>query len=90
MEEVYRIIQFDENKYYEYAMKTKTEGKCPNERHYTSNKLIFLGKYKKSITFGSFGDGRSGCEIFIDDDGKEIKIYYDYEGNTCFRERVIT
>ncbi len=86
MEEVFRIIQFD--KYYEYALKTKTEGKCPNEKYYTSNKLIFLGKYKESITFGNFEDGRSGCEIFIDDNGKEI--YYDYEGNTRFRERVIT
>lgn len=86
MEEVFRIIQFDKNKYYEYAMKTKTEGKWPNEKHYTNNKLIFLGKYKESIIFGNFGDGRSGCEIFIDDDGKEKRINYDYEGNICFRE----
>ena len=86
MEEVFRIIQFDKNKFYEYAMKTKTEGRWPNEKHYTTNKLIFLGKYKESITWGNFGDGRGGCEIFIDDDGKEKRINYDYEGNTCFRE----
>ena len=84
MTEVFRIIKFDPNKEYEIALKTYTEGKWPNERHYTTNKLEYLGKWVRQERWG-YGDGSSGSEIF-NNEGEEKMIVYDYAGNTCFRE----
>ena len=82
--EVYRLTTFSKDMYYEFAIKTRTEGKWPNERHYTSNKPQYLGKYLNSENWG-YGDNRGGAENFIDETGKKTKIIYDYAGLTCFR-----
>lgn len=82
--EVFRVIKFDKDKCYEFALKTNTEGMWPNEKHYTEHPLQYLGKYTHSEFWGS-GDGRTGAEYF-DDNGKKTRIEYDYEGRTCFRE----
>ena len=50
--EVFRIIKFDKDKCYEVALKTKTEGKWPNQRYYTKNPLKYVGKYTHSERWG--------------------------------------
>lgn len=82
--EVFRSLQFDTNKYYEFAIKTRTEGNYPNQKYYTTNEPKYLGKYVKSEEWG-WGDGRGGAEYFVDN-GVINRIEYDYCGNTCFRE----
>jgi hypothetical protein len=84
--EMFRIIKFDPTKCYEFALKTRTEGKWPNERYFTTNALRYVGYYKSSARWG-YGDQSGGSETF-EYHGKEITIVYDYEGNTCFREFV--
>lgn len=81
--EVFRIINFDKNNEYGYAHYTKKTGKYPNEKYYTTNEIKYAGKYKESISWGNFGDGHGGCEIFINEKG-EKKVDYDYEGKLCF------
>ena len=81
---MFRIIQFDPTKCYEFALKTRTEGKWPNERYFTTNALRYVGYYKSSARWG-YGYQSGGSETF-EYNGKEITIVYDYEGNTCFRE----
>lgn len=83
-EEVFRLTKFSTDVDYEFAMKTRTFGKWPNEKYYTTNKLQYLGKYVNSESWG-FGDSRGGAENFIDETGKKSKIIYDYDGLTCFR-----
>ena len=82
--EVFRLTKFDTHKCYEFALKTKTQGSYPNERHYTTNVFQYLGYYIRSEEWG-YGDNHGGAEIFSDGHN-EIRIVYDYEGKTCFRE----
>jgi len=82
--EVFRLTKFDTNKCYAFALKSRTLGKYPNEKHYTTNKLEYLGKYVYSERWG-YGDCGGGAEIFEGADGKQKKIVYDYEGNTCLK-----
>lgn len=77
-------MEFDKNKNYEFAFRTKTTGLWPNERHFTTNPLTFLGKYVRSERWGGSGDGSSGAEVF-DNNGVITRIEYDYDGKTCFR-----
>ena len=84
--EVFRLISFDKDKRYEFALKTRTSGSYPDEKHYTINPLQYLGKHVSSETWG-YGDGRGGAENFEDANGK-TRIVYDYEGRSCFREVV--
>lgn len=81
--EVFRLTTFDKNKCYYFALKTKTTGVYPDEKHY-SNELRYVGRYTHSEFWG-FGDGASGAEYF-NDNGIVNRIEYDYEGNTCFKE----
>jgi hypothetical protein len=81
--EVFRLTTFEKDKCYEFALCTRTEGKYPNEKYYTTNSLQYLGKYIKSERCG-YGDGSGGAEYF-DNNGVQIQIMYDYEGRTCFR-----
>ena len=85
--EIFRLISFDKDKRYEFALKTRTIGTWPNEKHYTTNPFQYLGKHVSSESWG-YGDGRGGAENFEDDDGKKTRIIYDYEGRTSFREAV--
>ena len=82
--EVFRLIKFDKDKSYEFALETRSEGVWPNDKHYTTNKLVYLGRYTHSEDWG-YGDNHGGAENF-DDNGKKNRIVYDYEGKTCFRE----
>jgi hypothetical protein len=86
-EEVFRLTSFDKDKRYEFALKTRTIGTWPNEKHYTTNPWQYLGKHVSSESWG-YGDGGGGAENFEDADGKKTRIVYDYEGRTCFREVV--
>ena len=74
---------FDKNQYYAFALRTSIEGSWPNEKYYTTNPLQYLGKHVRSEEWG-FGEGHGGAETF-DDNGKETRIVYDYEGRTCFK-----
>lgn len=90
--EIYRISTFNKDKYYEFALKTREVGTYPNTKYYTTNTLLYLGKHIKSEEWG-FHDGHGGAETFVDETGKNTRIIYDYEGQTCFREvveRVVT
>ena len=82
--EVFRLIRFEKDKCYEFALCTRTVGKYPDDKYYTTNSLQYLGKYIKSERYG-YGDGGGGAEHF-DNNGVKIQIVYDYEGRTCFRE----
>jgi len=81
--EVFRLIEFDTTKQYFFALKTRTEGKWPYEKHFTTNSLQYLGCYKSSARWG-YGDQSGGSETF-DDNGKQTTIIYDYEGCSCFK-----
>jgi len=80
--EVFRLNTFEKNINYAFALKTRTEGKWPNEKHYTTNELQYLGKHVNSARWG-YRDNAGGSEKF-DDNGKITEIVYDYEGRTCF------
>ena len=45
--EVYRLTKFDTNTCYEFALKTRTVGTWPNEKHYTTNKLRSIPDSKR-------------------------------------------
>jgi hypothetical protein len=83
--EVFRIIRFDKNKYYAYAMCTRKEGYLMEERYFTTNALHFLGRHVNSERWRQ-GDGGGGAENFVEDDGARNRVIYDYDGKTCFRE----
>ena len=85
-EQVFRLsgADFDTSKCYEFALKTRTEGNFPREKHYTTNKLRYLGKYTGREDWG-YGDNSGGAVTFVN--GEETnRIVYDYDGKTCFRE----
>ena len=80
--EVFRLSSFDKEANYSFALKTRTEGKYPNQRHYTTNKLQYIGKHVSSAHWG-YHDNGGGSETF-DNNGKRTEIVYDYAGHTCF------
>jgi hypothetical protein len=84
--EVFRLPPIP-GKYYDTATYTRTTGSWinKNQRYYTTNPLIYAGKFIKDIIEG-FGDGATGRAIFERDDGTRMSITYTYEGTTCFRE----
>jgi hypothetical protein len=84
-QEVFRLTTFDTDKCYEFALSTRKEGKYPNEKYFTTNPLQYAGKYLRSQR-GRGGDGGAPAEIFDDGTVIEKKVYYDYDGKTCFRE----
>jgi hypothetical protein len=80
--QVFRIGTFDKNVDYAFALKTRTEGKWPNEKHYTTNTVQYLGKHVNSARWGYYDNG-GGSETF-DHNGKITEIVYDDGGHTCF------
>jgi len=82
--QVYRMVgaDFDTNKCYEFALKTRTEGRDPNETYFSSNQLKYLGKYVSSERWG-YRNSSGGAENF-DNNGVATRIVLD--GNSCFRE----
>lgn len=80
--QVFRISEFNKESNYAFALKTRTEGYYPTEKHYTTNTLQYLGKHVNSARWG-YHDNSGGSETF-DDNGKKTEIVYDYNGDTCF------
>jgi hypothetical protein len=77
--EVFRLTKFKPDEYYEFAHRTSTEGRYPDERYFTTNKMLYLGRHLKSERWG-YGDNGGGAEHFVFG-----TVTYDYEGLTCFR-----
>lgn len=82
--EVYRMVEFDKTKCYEFTLYTRREGMFPNERWFTKNDMLYVGYHVRSERWG-FGDGSGGAEFFLGENSKETRIEYDYAGHTCFR-----
>lgn len=82
--EVFRLSIFDKTKCYGFAMRTRRESRYPNEKYYSTNPILYLGKHVKSERWG-YGDNHGGAEIF-ENNGIQRRIVYDYDGNTCFKE----
>ena len=59
-------------------------GRWPNELYYSTNPIRYVGRFVKHIRYG-YGDGGS-CDAYFDNNGKEERVGYTYEGTTCFRE----
>jgi hypothetical protein len=83
--EVFRMIRFAKNKYYAYALCTRSEGYLMEERYFTTMALKFVGRHVHSERWGQ-GDGGGGAENFEEDDGTRNRVIYDYDGKTCFIE----
>jgi hypothetical protein len=81
--EVFRCVPIINN-YYETAHYTRVEGKQPNQKYFTTNKLEYVGIYVREIRYG-YGDGGS-CHAVFNNNGVEKIVPYTYEGTTCFRE----
>ena len=83
--EVFRIEPEVGEKCYEYAESTTTEGKWPDEKHFTNIEPLYVGRFIKS-EIGGRGDGGWRRDYFQDNKGTEHVVNYSYEGKTCFRE----
>jgi len=82
--EVFRINP-EVDKCYEHIEATRSESAGGWQRRYFSeNQPIYVGKFLRSEQHGA-GNGASHY-AFFDDNGKENKIQYSYEGRTCFKE----
>jgi hypothetical protein len=63
----------------------RRSGRWPDEVHYATTPITYLGKYVGQERYGH-GDGGSAFELFEASDGKTIKHELNYEGTTCFVE----
>ena len=82
MIEVFRISP-QVGKKYETATYIKREGKWPNQTFYADT-VTYVGEF---VSHGSEGyrDNAIHWDNFVLD-GKNIQIFYTYEGTTCYRE----
>ena len=89
--EVFRLSPSDlkPDKYYLHALYTRKEGKWPNTKYFTKNKLRYVGKFVHSETWG-YGDGSGAAAYFDKGDGVIERVEFDYEGTTCFLEQNTT
>jgi hypothetical protein len=81
--EVFRLTPIV-GKTYEYAECTRIEGIYPNERYFTTNKLILVGEFIKHESIG-YRDNAQHWDVF-----EKTTVQYSYEGKTCFREMYTT
>jgi hypothetical protein len=81
--EVFRLTP-EKDKYYETALYTMKKGEWPHETYYTTQPLVYVGKFVKHISIG-YRDNAEHWDVF-DKDGEEVLVKYTYEGTTCFRE----
>lgn len=80
--EVFRIPQVGKE-YYTTIDTTKTNGK-----YYSPiDKLRYVGIYKYHASNGGYGDSGSHYAVF-DNNGKDEIVTYDYDGKTCFFEKI--
>ena len=70
---------------YEYTEKAE---KNSDTGEYTTKErdLIYAGKWVRNEIHGH-GQGSSAAEVFIDEHGKENKIWYTSEENVAFRKK---
>ena len=73
-------------RYYKYALATRKawDEKAKTWRYYTTHPFKYMGCFLRSEYYGS-GDGKTYAEIYILN-GQEMRLDYDYEGNTCIEE----
>lgn len=83
--EVPRTAKLHPEKYYEYAEITRKKDVYPNERYFTTNKPVYVGKFIKTVKLYNTSDSPV-VSYFEDDNGKEQVVPYSFEGNTWFRE----
>ena len=82
--EVFRISP-EEGKCYEHIEATRSQYiRGGNRRYFSNNEASYVGKFIREIRRG-YGDGGEVWAIF-NDNGKENRIKYSYEGHTCFIE----
>ena len=80
--EVFRIPE--QGKEYYTTIDTFKE----NGKYYsTINNLRYVGKYMYHASDGGYGDSANHCAVF-NNNGKEEFVSYDYEGKTCFVEKL--
>jgi hypothetical protein len=70
---------------YASAKYTRTTGIWPNQKYYTSNQLIYMGRFVESKTYGG-GNGARYYEYFDNNNGEINELEYDYDGMTCLIE----
>jgi len=80
--EVFRISEFDPEKVYATALCTRKEGTWPNEKFFTTNKLVVVGKHVRKRRWGSH-DASAGDDTF-EYNGHNTVVTYDYDAKTCF------
>ena len=78
--EVFRMVP-SEGKYYKTTKYTEKR----DDKYYTTNELIYVGKYIRHATNGGYGDSGEHYAIF-EKDGVQGYVHYDYDGRTCFIE----
>lgn len=72
-------------KYYETVLLTRREGRFPDEKYYTIHTPQYVGKFVVQMRSG-YGDGVQVVDIFENEKGEKVNVYYTYEGTTAYRE----
>lgn len=81
--QVFRLLP-QEGRYYKTTIITREVGKWPNKKYYSTNKLIYVGKFVKNIFYG-YHDDTELVNIFDNNGIKEYVRYAD-DGTTSFVE----
>ena len=81
-QEVFRISDFDADKVYATALYTRKEGVWPNEKYFTTNNLLVVGRHVLKRRWGS-RDASAGDDTF-EYNGLKTVVTYDYDGLTSF------
>ena len=76
----------EEGKCYEHIEATRSQHMrgMDNRRYFSTNQPRYVGKFIREERSG-YGDGGQVWAIFNDNE-KENRVKYSYEGNTCFIE----
>jgi hypothetical protein len=84
--QVYRKIPVVGDKCYEHVEATRSVNVGNGKRkYYSTNVPTYVGKFVRQERIGPYGDGQYVFDYF-DDNGRETKVAYSYEGLTCFNE----
>lgn len=83
--EVFRISP-EEGKCYEHIEATRSQyvGGNVNRKYFSTNQPKYVGKFIR-VEQSGYGDGGQVWAIF-NDDGRDNRVEYSYEGTTCFIE----
>ena len=82
--EVFRLMP-EVGKYYETVLLTRTEGKWPNNKYYTTNTPEYVGNFLEQQRYGC-RDSSQTIDIFENEKNEEVPVHYTYEGTTAYRE----